>query len=88
MTSLVSLIDIRLPWLSRVVGQCFGDYVQVISEKINSYLLTLWGGSFLSPDTRSECFLRGVKFLSENLRGMKFSRKIIRGLKISPFQEE
>ena len=46
------------------------------------------GGSFLSPDTRSECFLRGVKFLSENLRGMKFSRKIIRGLKISPFQEE
>ena len=41
------------------------------------------GGSFLSPDTRSECFLRGVKFLAENLRGMKISRKIIRGMKIS-----
>ena len=48
----------------------------------------LRGGSFLSPDTRSECFLRGVKFLAENLRGMKFSPKIMRGLKISPFQEE
>ena len=46
------------------------------------------GPVILSPDTRSECFLRGVKFLAENLRGMKFSRKIIRGLKISPFQEE
>ena len=58
---------------------------------------TIRGGSFLSPDTRSECFLRGVKFLAENLRGMKISREIIRGMKISreiirgmkifPFQE-
>ena len=45
------------------------------------------GGSFLSPDTRSECFLRGVKFLAKNLRGMKIFREIIRGMKIFPFQE-
>ena len=45
-------------------------------------------GSSLSPDTRSERFLRGVKFLAENLRGMKISPEIIRGMKIFPFQEE
>ena len=40
------------------------------------------GGSFLSPDTRSEGFLRGLKFFPENLRGMKIFRKIVRGMKI------
>ena len=43
----------------------------------------LRGGSFLSPGTRSECFLRGVKFLAENLRGMEISWEIIRGMKFS-----
>ena len=34
----------------------------------------LRGGSNLSPDTRSECFIRGRKILAENLRG-SFSMK-------------
>ena len=40
------------------------------------------GGTFLSPDTRSEGFLRGLNFFPENLRGMKIFRKIVRGMKI------
>ena len=39
--------------------------------------------SFLSLDTRLECFLRGAKFLAKNLRGLKITRKILRGLKIT-----
>ena len=35
------------------------------------------GQSFLSPDTRLECFLRGAKFLAKNLRGLKITRKIL-----------
>ena len=41
------------------------------------------GRSFLSPDTRLECFLRGAKFLAKNLRDLKITRKILRGLKIT-----
>ena len=41
----------------------------------------LRGQSFLSPDTRLECFLRGAKFLAKNLRGLKITRKILRGAK-------
>ena len=72
-----------------------------VFNHVNLYerdVFNLRGGSFLSPDTRSECFLRGVKFLAENLRGMKISweiirgmkisREIIRGMKIFPFQEK
>ena len=61
------------------------------------YSKTLRGRSFLSSDTRLECFLRGAKFLAKNLRGAKFSannlrglkitRKILRGLKIFPPEE-
>ena len=43
----------------------------------------LRGRSFLIPDTRLECFLRGAKFLAKNLRGLKITRKILRGLKIT-----
>ena len=50
----------------------------ICREKDDHEMRVLVGGLFLSPDTRSECFLRGVKFLAENLRGMK----------ISPFQEK
>ena len=45
-------------------------------------LFQLKGGSFLSPDTRSEDFLRGLKKFMENLRGMKFFQKNVRGMKI------
>ena len=41
----------------------------------------LRGQSFLSPDTRLECFLRGAKFLVKNLRGLKITQKILRGMK-------
>ena len=49
-----------------------------ISER--KYILR--GGSFLSPDTRLECFLRGAKFLAKNLRGAKIISKNLRGVKI------
>ena len=52
------------------------------SSNRSSVCRILRGGTFLSPDTRLECFLRGAKFFVKNLRGVKFSRKIIRGLKI------
>ena len=41
----------------------------------------LRGRSFLSTDTRLECFLRGAKFLAKNLRGLKIPQKILRGLR-------
>ena len=41
------------------------------------------GQSFLSPDTRLECFLRGAIFLAKNLRGLNITRKILRALKIT-----
>ena len=40
------------------------------------------GVSFFRPGTRSEHFLRGLKFFGENLRGLKKWLKILRGLKI------
>ena len=40
------------------------------------------GVSFFRPGTRSKHFLRGLKFLRENLRGLKKWLKILRGLKI------
>ena len=50
--------------------------------------ISLRGGSFLSPDTRLECFLRGAKFFAKNLRGLKILTKNLRGLKISPLQKK
>ena len=41
----------------------------------------LRGRSFLSTDTRLECFLRGAKFLAKNLRGANFFAKNLRGAK-------
>ena len=41
----------------------------------------LRGRSFLSPDTRLECFLRGAKFLAKNLRGARFLAKNLSGEK-------
>ena len=37
------------------------------------------GGTFLSPDPRSEGFLRGLKYFPENLRGMKIFPKNCKG---------
>ena len=55
----------------------------LIREMNDSYIhLCIRGGSFLSPDTRSEGFLRGLNFFPENLRGMKIFQKIVRGMKI------
>ena len=44
--------------------------------------MCLRGASFLSPDTRSEGVLRGLKFFPENLRGMKLFQEILRGMKL------
>ena len=45
-------------------------------------LIGVRGVSFFQPGTRSEHFLRGLKFFGENLRGLKKWLKILRGLKI------
>ena len=69
----------------------FGLWLSDISVRVQggTYCEILYRGrSFLSPGTRSECFLRGVKFLAKNLRGMKIFWEIIRGMKIFPFQAE
>ena len=54
----------------------------VLSERLENCHRSIRGGTFLSPDTRSEGFLRGLKFFPENLRGMKIFRKFVRGMKI------
>ena len=41
------------------------------------------GRVFLSPDTRSEGFLRGLKKFLEDLRGMNVFWKILRDMKFS-----
>ena len=41
------------------------------------------GWSFLTPDTRSEYFLRGLKIFPGNLRGTKIFLEILRGAKFS-----
>ena len=41
------------------------------------------GRSFLTPDTRSEYFLRGLKIFPGNLRGTKIFLEILRGAKFS-----
>ena len=44
-------------------------------------VLIVRGWSFLTPDTRSESILRGMKFLEEILRGLKKFGKFLRGMK-------
>ena len=44
---------------------------------------SLRGRSFLTPDTRSEYFLRGLKIFPGNLRGTKIFLEILRGAKFS-----
>ena len=39
------------------------------------------GQSFLSPDTRSECFLRGAKFLAKILKGSENNPGNFKGCK-------
>ena len=52
-------------------------------EKSKNQCLSLYwirGGSFLSPDTRLESFLRGAKIFAKNLRGAKISAKSSKGV--------
>ena len=62
---------------------CEGSVIFVVVVHQNQ----IRGQSFLGPDTRLECFLRGAKFLVKNLRGLKITPKILRGLKIFPSEK-
>ena len=64
--------------------------------RLTRFSLNIRGWSFLSPDTRLECFLRGAKFLAKNLRGLKGVKQgvqnfpvpeRIRGVKFSSARE-
>ena len=37
----------------------------------------------MSPDTRLECFIRGLKFFTKNSRGLKTSTSDLRGMRFS-----
>ena len=64
------------------VGLLLSIYYSIVFKKKYESIGVIRGGSYLSSDTRLEYFLRGVKYLANNLRCMKISREIIRGVKI------
>ena len=65
-------------------GDCVEDSNEGTSITRLPSVTDLRGRSFLSPNTRLECFLRGAKFLAKNLSGLKITWKTLMGLKIFP----